>query len=43
VPVQIWFLAVPLRSGRRRVARCLNECPRRQSDAAAGTSAQQNS
>ena len=29
VPVQIWFLAAPLRSGSRRVARCINECPRR--------------
>jgi hypothetical protein len=29
VPVQIWFLAAPLRSGRRRVAPCFNECPRR--------------
>ena len=43
VPVQIWFLAAPLRSGRRRVARCFNECLRRQSGAAARTSAQQDS
>lgn len=24
--VQIWFLATPLRYGRRRVARCFSEC-----------------
>ncbi len=29
------FLAAPLRSGRRQVARCVNECWRRQSETAA--------